>query len=244
MKQNKAIFRFFLFPLVFALAFMLAQFREGTALSNPDEPRPTPTIDRLAEPPMPVNPEQADYGAREFWFQCMPCHGDQGQGLTDEFRQLYPPEDRNCWNSGCHGPRPYEGGWTIPDSVPVVIGENALQKFPNAFILQAYIKATMPYQWPGTLDDETAWAITAFLMRENGLWYADQTLGVDNAASVVIVSAPAPLPTVTLQATATPVSPLPVQVSRPVSQNKYLIVGAMVFLLVGGAIILYFLKKA
>jgi hypothetical protein len=192
MKQSKAIFRFFLFPLVFALAFMLAQFREGTALSNPDESRPTPTIDRLSEPPMPVNPEQADYGAKEYWFQCMPCHGDQGQGLTDEFRQLYPPEDRNCWNSGCHGPRPYEGGWTIPDSVPVVIGENALQKFPNAFILQAYIKATMPYQWPGTLDDETAWKLTAFLLRENGLWQGNQALTADNALTVVIAPPQSP----------------------------------------------------
>ena len=102
----------------------------------------------------------------------------------------------------------------------------------------------MPYQWPGTLDDETAWAITAFLMRENGLWHANQTLGVDNAASVVIAPAPAPLPTATLQATATPDSPLPEQVSRPESQNKYLIVGVVIFLLAGAGIILYFFRKA
>ncbi|PKN94722.1 MAG: hypothetical protein CVU44_02625 [Chloroflexi bacterium HGW-Chloroflexi-6] len=203
-----------------------------------------PTQDRLAEPTLPASPSQADYGAQQFWFQCLPCHGDQGQGLTEEFRMLYPPEERNCWESGCHGPRFYENGWTIPTLVPALVGAGSLQKFPNALKLQTYIKAAMPYQWPGTLDDETAWAITAFLMRENGLWRANQTLGVDNAASVVIVSAPVPLPTATLQATAMLFSQLPEQVSRPVSQNKFLIVGAMIFLLAGVAIILYFLKKA
>jgi len=203
-----------------------------------------PTQDRLAEPTLPASPSQADYGAQQFWFQCLPCHGDQGQGLTEEFRMLYPPEERNCWESGCHGPRFYENGWTIPTLVPALVGAGSLQKFPNALILQTYIKAAMPYQWPGTLDDETAWAITAFLMRENGLWHANQPLGVDNAASVVIVSAPVPLPTATLQATAMLFSQLPEQVSRPVSQNKFLIVGAMIFLLAGVAIILYFLKKA
>jgi hypothetical protein len=243
-KQAKSIFRFILFPLAFVLILALAHFREGTALSASAAPVPTPTPDRLAEPTLPASPSQADYGAQQFWFQCLPCHGDRGQGLTEEFRMLYPPEEQNCWESGCHGARFYENGWTIPTLVPAVVGAGSLQKFPNALILQAYIKAAMPYQWPGTLDDGTAWAITAFLMRENGLWHANQTLGVDNAASVVIASAPEPLPTATLQATATPFSLLPEQVSQPVSQNQYAIVGLMIFLLVGVASILYFLKKA
>ena len=150
----------------------MALFQEGTALSF----SPTPTPDRLARPTLPASPSQADYGAQEYWFQCLPCHGDRGQGLTDEFRLLYPPEEQNCWESGCHGIKFYENGWAIPRNVPALIGPEALQKFPNAFILQAYIKASMPFQWPGSLDDETAWQLTAFLLRENGLWDARQPL--------------------------------------------------------------------
>src|SRR5215467_8930723 len=50
----------------------------------------TPTIDRLAEPTLPAQPSQADYGSQVYWLNCSPCHGDRGQGLTDEFRQQYP----------------------------------------------------------------------------------------------------------------------------------------------------------
>lgn len=179
-----------LFPVGLTLLLTLAFFQQGTALSSPDSPSPTPTPDRLAKPPLPESPSQADYGAQEYWFQCMPCHGDRGQGLTDEFRMLYPPEEQNCWESGCHGPRFYENGWTIPKNVPALIGPGALQKFPNASILQAYIKASMPFQWPGTLDDETAWKLTAFLARENGMWDASQPLNEENALQVSLVKPP------------------------------------------------------
>lgn len=179
-----------LFPVGLTLLLTLAFFQQGTALSSPDSPFPTPTPDRLAKPPLPESPSQADYGAQEYWFQCMPCHGDRGQGLTDEFRMLYPPEEQNCWESGCHGPRFYENGWTIPKNVPALIGPGALQKFPNASILQAYIKASMPFQWPGTLDDETAWKLTAFLARENGMWDASQPLNEENALQVSLVKPP------------------------------------------------------
>ncbi len=46
----------------------------------------------------------------------------------------------------------------------------------------------MPFQWPGTLDDETAWKLTAFLMRENGWWDGAQPLTAENALQAVIPS--------------------------------------------------------
>lgn len=177
-----------LFPAALTLWLALMLTQRGTALSAPEARPATPTPDRLAKPPLPEQPTQADYGAQEYWFQCLPCHGDRGQGLTDEFRLLYPPEEQNCWESGCHGLRFYENGWTIPRYVPALIGPGALQKFPNALVLQAYIKASMPFQWPGTLDDETAWKLTAFLMRENGWWDGAQPLTAENALQAVIPS--------------------------------------------------------
>src|SRR5688572_23546779 len=71
--------------------------QETTATPAPVlTPAVTPTIDRLAAPPTVENPNQADEGAQLYWLHCLPCHGDQGQGLTDEWRAQYPPEDQNC----------------------------------------------------------------------------------------------------------------------------------------------------
>jgi hypothetical protein len=138
-------------------------------------PAPTPSLvagflpSRLLEPTLPSSPTTADLGSRIFWLDCMPCHGDRGQGLTDEFRQLYPTEDRNCWASGCHGERPYENGFTLPARVPAVIGPGALDAFGSVAALDAYIRAAMPRQKPGSLAPTEYDQVVAFLARENGL---------------------------------------------------------------------------
>jgi cytochrome c len=149
----------------------------------------TPTLDRLAEPTLPASPSQADRGAQVYWLSCLPCHGDRGQGLTDEFIRTYPPEDRNCWESGCHGDRPYQNGFKLPASIPPVIGAEALGKFSNAAVLQAYIKAAMPFWKPGSLAEEDAWAVTAFLLRESGIRAARAELNAANAGQVQISTA-------------------------------------------------------
>ena len=84
-------------------------------------PGTTPTPDRLAPPPTVPSPTQADEGAQLFWLHCQPCHGDRGQGLTDEWRAQYPPEEEYCWESGCHGNQPYDEAFALPTRVPAVI---------------------------------------------------------------------------------------------------------------------------
>lgn len=157
------------------------------------------TRDRLAEPTLPASPSQADRGARVYWLSCLPCHGDLGQGLTEEFRQTYPPEDRNCWESGCHSERPYENGFKLPTSIPAVVGADTLQKFPNAAVLQAYIQAAMPFWKPGSLTEDDSWAVTAFLLRQNGLRDDRAELNASNADQARVrateaESTPAPRP--------------------------------------------------
>jgi cytochrome c len=132
-------------------------------------PSATPTIDRLAAPPTVENPNQADDGAQLFWLHCQPCHGDRGQGLTDEWRAQYPPEDQNCWEGGCHGKRPYENGFMLPESVPAVIGDGSLGKFETMGQVYTFISAAMPLQNPGHLSEEEYLAITAFLARSHGV---------------------------------------------------------------------------
>jgi len=148
--------------------------------SAPGDPNATPTVDRLAAPPTVVNPSQADMGAQLFWQHCQPCHGDQGQGLTDEWRAQYPPEDQNCWKSGCHGDRPYQNGFTLPHAVPALLGAGTLGHFATAADLYAFMSHAMPFQAPGSLKPEEYWAITAFLLRGHGLPVS--ALPVDNAA--------------------------------------------------------------
>jgi len=158
---------------------------------------PTPTIDRLAEPTLPASPSQADQGAQVYWLSCLPCHGDQGQGLTDEFRATYPPEDQNCWQSGCHGKNPYESGFTIPKTIPAVVSPDALANFTDGAQLEAFIQAAMPYWKPGSLTDDETWKVTAFVLRSNGLWDDSTELGPDNASRVKIQrGAASPTPTV------------------------------------------------
>ncbi len=155
------------------------------------QPFPTSTPDRLARPTLPPHPSQADQGAQVYWLFCLPCHGDRGQGLTDEFRQTYPPEDRNCWTKGCHGERPYEHGFTLPKQIPPLIGPGALSRFSNAYQLKTYIQATMPYWKPASLTDEQAWQVTAFLIRQNG-WKSDPFwLNDETAQTLDLLPAPA-----------------------------------------------------
>jgi mono/diheme cytochrome c family protein len=197
--SKTTLFNFILFPLGLALLFAGLFFDRGSAGATRVQEEMTPTPDRLAEPTLPADPAQADHGAQVYWLSCMPCHGDKGQGLTDEFRATYPPEEEYCWESGCHGPNPYESGFTLPKKIPGVIGETSLAKFVDAAQLHAYIRATMPFWKPGSLTEEESWRVTAFILRQNDLWDASTELNASNAANVKIPRAAFLTPVVTPQ---------------------------------------------
>jgi cytochrome c len=180
---QRSFFLQILFISGIALLFAGLFFDMGTVVAQTPV---MPTPDRLAQPTLPASPSQADRGAQVYWLSCLPCHGDRGQGLTEEFKQTYPAEDRNCWNSGCHGKRPYEKGFTLPINIPAIIGPGTLQKFPNASLLQSFIFAAMPYWKPASLTEEESWQVTAFLLRENNLWTTREELTASNADQVLI----------------------------------------------------------
>jgi len=183
--RKKYFFQLLLVTIGIALLFAGLFFNMETVVAQTSMPTP----DRLAQPTLPASPSQADQGAQVYWLSCLPCHGDRGQGLTEEFKQTYPVEDRNCWNSGCHGKRPYENGFTLPMKIPAIIGAGTLQKFSNALVLRSYIFATMPYWKPASLTEEQSWQVTAFLLRENNLRTANEDLTASNA-DLIPVSAP------------------------------------------------------
>ncbi len=167
-------------------------------------PDTTPTPDRLAPPPTVASPNQADEGAQLYWLHCQPCHGDVGQGLTDDWRAQYPPEDQYCWNSGCHGPSPYKQEFQLPTAVPAVIGDGALIKFPTLDSVYRYVSVAMPYFFPGDLTQEEYLAIVAHVARGNGLWDG-RTLTTENLREYAIPGSLVSLPVAT-SATATPVA--------------------------------------
>jgi len=189
MNQHRAIapLLLLLFPI---LVISLLAFRSSPSQVSASQPEPTPTINRLAAPTMPPEPGQADEGSQHFWLHCLPCHGDRGQGLTDEFRMLYPEEDRNCWDRGCHGPSPYQNGWHLPDFVPALIGDQLLKQYGSAGGLFAFIRTSMPFQDPGSLTDEQYYAITAFLIRENGLLDLTGPVDASNADALLFPGQP------------------------------------------------------
>lgn len=145
-------------------------------------PTPTPPYNPTATPTT-----QGGHGANLFYVYCMPCHGDVGQGLTDEFRfREYPPDDTNCWKSGCHGDRPYEDGFTLPKTVPAIIGAGTLQKFKTAQELYGFISASMPFNDPGSLDQNQYLYLTAFLLEQNQLVPSGARLVADRLSNVPV----------------------------------------------------------
>jgi cytochrome c len=207
-------------------------FEGGTASSANQLATPTSTLspfERLAKPTIPAEPSQADLGAQDYWLYCLPCHGDRGQGLTDEFRETYPPDEVNCWQSGCHGKRPYEDGFTLPTAIPAVISHDAVNKFTDAAQLNSYIRVTMPFWKPGSLTEDEAWRVTAFIMRENGLWNGIGELNALNAGQVRIPrGTPTPL-----------VTPQQVQVQKRGGAGSWMLILGVVSI----PLILFFILK-
>ena len=119
---------------------------------------PTPTYD----------PREYDLGRNWYWHHCMPCHGDVGQGLTDDWRAVWVPDHQDCWSRGCHGGKRDDEGFPIPTFVPAVASAAKLARFDSLEALDEYLKATHPPQYPGHLDDEQYHAIARYLFVLNG----------------------------------------------------------------------------
>jgi len=145
----------------------------------------TLTYNRLDKPqPEADPPSQYDQGAVYYWLVCIPCHGDRGQGLTDEWRQVFGPEEMNCWQSDCHSAHHPPDGFQLPHTVPPLLGPTALQRFTNGAELYHVIKTSMPW-WDRTrtyMSEAEAWAVTAYLLRQHGVLPRGVTLDAANAS--------------------------------------------------------------
>ncbi len=144
---------------------------------------------RLARPILssPQNPTQLDQGALVYWGICMACHGDRGQGLTNEWRAVYG-EDQNCWASRCHAANHPPDGFIIPrDNLPpAVTGPGNLTNYTTAQELYDYIVVTMPWWKPGSLTPDKAWAVTAYILKLNGTLPQGVVLDATDASAIPV----------------------------------------------------------
>lgn len=123
--------------------------------------------DRLDHPAMSDPPTQIELGHSEYWMSCMVCHGDRGQGLTEEWRSVLDPEDMNCWQSKCHAANHPPEGFQIPRTSPMVMGPGALLGYKTAEDLFEYLREDMPWPFPGLFQDDQYWQLTAYLLDAN-----------------------------------------------------------------------------
>jgi quinol-cytochrome oxidoreductase complex cytochrome b subunit len=177
----------FLGMVLFAL---LAALITQPACAAPPEPDPTPTPlinPRMEKPVIPENPSLAEQGALVYWMYCLACHGDQGQGLTEEYRLMaFGEEDNNCWASKCHGPNHPPEGFSFPRVVPPVVGASTMQRFITAADLQKYLYKQMPWWNKGSLSMDEAWALTAVLLQRNGVLAKNVDLNPKEAETVPV----------------------------------------------------------
>ncbi|MGA2490219.1 MAG: cytochrome b N-terminal domain-containing protein, partial [Anaerolineales bacterium] len=138
-------------------------------------PAPTPTpassAARLAKPILTASQSAAQLGqgALIYWGVCMACHGDRGEGLTNEWRAVYG-EDQNCWASRCHTANHPPDGFIIPRDrlPPAMTGPGSLTTYNTAQELYDYIVVTMPWWKPDSLTPQKGWAVTAYILNMNG----------------------------------------------------------------------------
>jgi len=130
------------------------------------DPAPTPTYDPLAQPELPPDPTDLEMGRYLFWRHCMPCHGDVGQGLTDDFRALWE-DHANCWGRGCHGGKKDDEGFPIPTVIPAIVTADHLNQFASEEQLFEFLKATHPPQYPGFLEEQEYHDIAKVLFSMN-----------------------------------------------------------------------------
>ena len=108
----------------------------------------TPTFDssRLAQPPTVVPPAQADNGAQVYWGMCMACHGDQGQGLTDEWRNSFRSKNATAGNLAVTRATRLKTVLRFPKQASLHWRElGTLSRFSNSFELYRHIHQNMPF---------------------------------------------------------------------------------------------------
>ena len=147
---------------IFFSCFSLAQ--EGPDLGVPATPEQIAGWDISIDPSganLPAGSGSVAQGAAVYMTYCLACHGEGGQGATN---------DRLV---GGHGS-------LASDSPIKTVGSY----WPYATTLFDYIRRAMPFTLPGSLTDEQAYALTAYLLELNGIIDEDTVINAQTLPAV------------------------------------------------------------
>ena len=212
----------FSFPLLVALLFIVSLtvsswILPGTIVPMQQEistftptPGPTPTEDSWIIVDLPADATQLEYGAEVYRLVCKACHGDKGQGLTDDWRAQWNPKDQNCWQSKCHALNHPSDGFYMPQ-VPKVLGK-PIRAFGTALNLYYFNHKFMPWHDPGSMTQKESWSVTAYLLKINGI-EPPLELNAENAANI-------DLSVIDPNLGPTPVPPTPKAQSQPAPKQE------------------------
>lgn len=163
MKHGNFVTRWMLVSALILLGMAAFPFHGQASAAAP---APTPTSWVIID--LPPDATQLQHGKEIYNLVCSACHAYDGTGLTDQWRATWDPSDQNCWKSKCHATNHPSDGFSMPMSPPVV-GAFIPVRFKSAGVLHDFIQAAMPWQNPKSLTQDDAWAVTAYVMRLNGM---------------------------------------------------------------------------
>jgi len=211
----------------------------------------TPTEDSWIIVDLPEDSTQLEYGAEVYRLVCKACHGDKGQGLTDDWRAQWAPKDQNCWQSKCHARNHPPDGFYMPQA-PSVLGQ-PIRGFGTALNLYTYNHNYMPWHDRGSMTEMESWSVTAYLLKINGIEPPPE-LNAENAEQIDLSvidpnlgPTPAPpspeaQPAPVMENTSTPI-PTPGHEDEPAGTNTAQLVLLVVVLIIVIILIAVWLRR-
>jgi len=162
--------------------------QEPTMMSGLAQPAMMPTQEEswLRLSGLPEDATQVEVGALIYYLVCSTCHGDHGQGLTDEGVDPTDRKDINCWQSKCHASNHPIDGFKLPHTIPPIVGPHMASKYLSAQELYEFVSTSMPWYAPGSLTSQEYWQVTAYVLSINGIHLEGRVLNSGNAASVTL----------------------------------------------------------
>ena len=158
-----------MFSRVFPVALLMMVAGAGAAEENPALGVPVSeaevtAVDLVIMPDgrgLPAGSGDAHQGLGVYQRECRICHGDGGEG---------GPNDRLTGGVG-----------SLTTAAPVkTIGSY----WPYATTVFDYVRRAMPYHLPGSLSADEAYAVTAYLLSENGVIERDLVLDARSLPAV------------------------------------------------------------
>jgi len=216
---------------------------------------PVPTEDSWIIVDLPEDATQLEYGAEVYRLVCKACHGDKGQGLTDDWRAQWDLEDQNCWQSKCHALNHPPDGFYMPQ-VPKVLGQ-PIRSFGTAFSLYTYNHNFMPWHDRGSMTEKESWSVTAYLLKINGIdppleLNAETAANIDlsvidpNLGPTSVPPSPEPQPTLKVENTPTlQVTLTPEHENQTVNSDRpqWIVMVALLVIVAGFVIVLVVRKR-